>query len=274
LLSGGLPAGWLDPGFNSVGWTTAQVGAADTGGAGALQPDGKIVLAGSVTGSDGSRTIALARYLPDGQLDTGFGAAGIGFVALDTSLKIDAARAIALVHDPGKPDDGDIVVVGSWSDPATNQAGVALARFTINGVLDTSFGTVGAGVARDSQVPDAQGLAVAILPDGTILVGGVVNLGTSSQPLDSPFLERFHSDGTPGPDFALGLPARYFFQGVSTDWGGMATDGCGHIIVAGLQHTTAGLTIGLVRVALDGTPDPSFGSGGYVTTLLSGPSRN
>jgi hypothetical protein len=113
LLAGSLPAGSLDPGFNSAGWVTAQVGTADAGGAGALQPDGKIVVAGSVHLSSGTDTIALLRYLPDGRLDTTFGPARSGIVALDPGLKIDAAHAIAVVHDPGGPDDGDIVVAAT-----------------------------------------------------------------------------------------------------------------------------------------------------------------
>ena len=274
LLASSLPAGSLDPSFNSAGWVTAQVGTADAGGAGAVQSDGKIVLAGGVIGSGGVQTIALVRDLPNGQLDTSFGPAHTGIVALDPGLKIQAAQAIALVHDPGQPDDGDIVVAGTWSDPATTQTGVALARFQSDGSLDQGgFGT--AGIVRDARAPGAQGRAIALQPDGQIVVGGIANTGTTAQPIDTPFVERFHSDGTPGtgfgppsPGFPTGQPALYFFVGVNTTWGGMALDDSGNLVVAGLEQTSIRPVIGLARVKSDGTLDPSFGASGSVTTDL------
>ena len=47
-----------------------------------LQSDGKIIVAGSSTGIDGSSDMLVARYNSNGTLDTGFGG-GSGFVRLD-----------------------------------------------------------------------------------------------------------------------------------------------------------------------------------------------
>src|SRR3954454_17741572 len=69
LLAGSLPPGSLDPSFGRAGQVTTQFGGSDIGGVGALQRDGKIVVAGSVGPVAGPFTLGLARYLPDGRLD-------------------------------------------------------------------------------------------------------------------------------------------------------------------------------------------------------------
>ena len=65
--------GSLDAGFGSGGIATLEGSLADAEVyALALQPDGKIVVAGN----DGGRGLLLARYTPGGTLDQGFGAGG------------------------------------------------------------------------------------------------------------------------------------------------------------------------------------------------------
>jgi uncharacterized delta-60 repeat protein len=261
LLAGSLPAGSLDATFNQTGLVTAQVGTADSGGAGALQPDGKIVVAGAVTGSGGSQTIALVRYLPDGQLDTSFGAAKAGIVALDPGLQIDAASAVAVVNDPGQADDGRIVVVGTWFDPqAANTRELALVRFLADGSLDSTFGA--AGVALDTTSPDAQGVALAIQHDGSIVVGGISNGGTITQPIDSAFVERFTGSGAPDSTFAVEGLSAPLFGGTSSALGGLALDSSADVIVAGIENQANGSLIAVARLKSDGTLDSSFGLGG------------
>jgi uncharacterized delta-60 repeat protein len=267
LLSESLPAGSLDPSFNSAGWVTAQVGSSDAGGAGAVERDGKIVIAGAVTGSGGEQTIAVVRYLPTGQLDNSFGPAHSGVVVLDPAWKMVAAHAVAVINDFGWPDDGKIVVVGTWNDANANQTGVALARFNGDGSLDQSgFGN--GGIHEDNWVPSAQGMAAALLPDDEIVVGGLANIGASAQPIGTAFVERFSSTGAldrtygaPGVDTPL-------FGGVSSTMGGVAWDRTkGDIVAAGKLTTGDGSAlIAVARVQPDGFLDPSFGAGGIVTT--------
>src|SRR5207249_432117 len=69
--------GGLDPTVGSAGMTTSSVGASGaTAWAIALQPDGKIVTAGSVV-LRGRTRFMVARYTGDGSLDTSFGTGGI-----------------------------------------------------------------------------------------------------------------------------------------------------------------------------------------------------
>jgi uncharacterized delta-60 repeat protein len=69
--------GLLDAAFGSGGVVLTGLGPSQNGvaEAGALQPDGKIVVAG-YAGPTGSQTLALARYNPDGSLDATFGSGG------------------------------------------------------------------------------------------------------------------------------------------------------------------------------------------------------
>src|SRR5262245_40941259 len=68
--------GELDPGFGTGGTVTTAIGIEAEGYAAALQPDGKIIVAGRSSTSN-SMAATVARYNADGSLDTSFGTAGI-----------------------------------------------------------------------------------------------------------------------------------------------------------------------------------------------------
>jgi uncharacterized delta-60 repeat protein len=151
-LSNGTP----DPSFGSGGLVTTPTG----GGARALplQPDGKIIVAGS--SKEGSQTLfALVRYQENGSLDPSFGVGGIvttGFRSLE------GATAVLLQGD------GKIVVVGAGG---TQRYGFALARFTPNGSLDSSFGS-GGKVRTNFGSGSAVPTAAALQRDRKIVVAG------------------------------------------------------------------------------------------------------
>src|SRR5215217_990192 len=103
--------GDLDPSFGGgAGWVrTLEVrdasnnylpeGAEDV----AVQPDGRIVVTGSVIDGRSNRYFGALRYLPDGSLDGSFGSGGL--VAADLG-SFEEPRAVALQRD------GKIVVAG------------------------------------------------------------------------------------------------------------------------------------------------------------------
>ncbi len=94
-------AGSYDPGFGvgPIGQVPIDFGGADTANAVALQPDGKIVVAGT----DGD-AFAVARLMPNGSLDSSFGSGGRTTANCGGS---DTANAIALQPD------GKIVLAGT-----------------------------------------------------------------------------------------------------------------------------------------------------------------
>ncbi len=97
--------GAVDSAFGNNGFTLTSIGsAAAVGRALGLQADGKILVAGSASNGQ-NLDFAMARYLADGRLDTGFGSQGSGLVTMDASFD-DYAEAMLLQPD------GKAVVAG------------------------------------------------------------------------------------------------------------------------------------------------------------------
>jgi uncharacterized delta-60 repeat protein len=264
LLALGLPIGSPDPSFNGLGLNTTLVGTNDSVGASALQPDGKIVLAGWRGQSYQSQTAVVVRYLPNGQLDPSFGGpAQPGVVDLGPGPMISGIYTVAIDQNQGSPDLGDIVVAGRWSGMAPQgQLGeVALARLKPDGSLDAGFGT--GGVVVDPSNSNSEGFALAIQRDNKIVV-----LTTSTD--GAAMVERFNSDGTPDPSFGtagMALP----FGDSTPNTGTMAQDPNGNILVARVENANSSpATIEAARLTVDGQPDPSFGSQGIATTTVDG----
>src|SRR6266508_2960252 len=92
-------AGALDTSFDGDGKVTTDFGGLDEALGVAIQPDGKIVAAGT-NGGD----FALARYNRDGSLDTSFD--GDGKVTTDFGAPFDLALGVAIQPD------GRIVAAG------------------------------------------------------------------------------------------------------------------------------------------------------------------
>ena len=137
--------GDLDPAFNATGIVTTAIGsAADRAWAVALQPDGKIVAAG--TSRNGTRDdFAVARYNPNGTPDTSFNGTG----KVTTAISVDGSDARAVLIQP----DGKIVVAGaSSSGPDSNYA---VVRYNADGSLDTSFDGDGIAVTVVGNTPPA-----------------------------------------------------------------------------------------------------------------------
>ncbi|HEY5448164.1 MAG TPA: hypothetical protein VIQ54_05405 [Polyangia bacterium] len=99
----------------------------------AVQPDGKIVVAGNTIVAGSGLDFAVARYNADGSLDTTFGSGG----KLTTAFSADSDTAYALLLQP----DGKIVVGGD-SNQGSSGTGIdyALARYNTDGTLDATFG--------------------------------------------------------------------------------------------------------------------------------------
>jgi uncharacterized delta-60 repeat protein len=137
LLADGSP----DPGFGVAGVRTIGfdlvANGADIGRALALQPDGRILVAGSVSMPDGGRAFGVARLLPNGTLDPAFGTDGLAVV--DFALMAGGEdTAGGVVVDA----DGGIFLVGS-AEAALDNFDVAVLRLRADGTPDPGFGTGG-----------------------------------------------------------------------------------------------------------------------------------
>jgi len=128
--------GSLDSNFGSGGRVRQRINNMNSSAsAAALQPDGKIVMAGSYFFPSEAQHIVI-RYNPNGSVDTGFGTNGIlsmesGFLGADTVLV---------------QTDGKIIATGNARDGASGHNGFAIVRLLSNGSLDPSFGAGGRSV--------------------------------------------------------------------------------------------------------------------------------
>ncbi len=118
--------------FGSGGKVTTDFSGFDGAAALALQPDGKVVVAGSSSPFVGNANFALARYNPDGSLDPTFGSGGT--VITDFGGNGDGAAALALQPD------GKIVVAGS-AGPSSGLRDFALARYKGDPIPTVSIAT-------------------------------------------------------------------------------------------------------------------------------------
>ncbi len=177
--------GSVDTTFGNQGRVLTPVGPIDSSGAEArslaLQPDGKLVVAGSVYAqpSDvgGAMDIALVRYNADGSLDTSFGTGG----------KVDRAQvpanAYSELHALIVQSDGKLVAAGFVScfgspqppcrgnRPRRPQFGLLLLRYEANGQPDTTFGSGGKLVTVIGRSAAAN--ALVLQPDGRVVTAGL-----------------------------------------------------------------------------------------------------
>jgi uncharacterized delta-60 repeat protein len=176
-----LPAGFPDPAFGTAGRvrTRFNLGLTNSARAGAIQPDGKLVVAGSVNYGFGSMTaFGVARYLPDGDLDTSFNGTG----KMHTAIIMDEeGRGKADAYGVAIQQDGKILVTGGTSDFYNGtRASMGLVRINADGTLDASFSNSGRVTTDWNVVPSAWGRHVIIQEDGRILVGGTSSPSNNS----------------------------------------------------------------------------------------------
>jgi uncharacterized delta-60 repeat protein len=256
--------GSLDSGFGSGGFASTTVTDSwDQIRALALLPDGRILAAGTTLDD-----FALARYQPDGTLDTSFGTNGL--VTIDFGGN-DDLRSILVQAD------GKIVLAGKTA--LFGQADFALARLDAEGHLDAGFGTNGTLKLAIDPGNDAVG-GLTQLADGSLLVAGV---GPSSA-----VLVQLDADGRSST--ALGLEdgiAAVGLGGNVTNWGANALFAPAQSVLlaygidGGLAHVarlewSAGLGERVVSVdepfalPLPDFEDPEGGGVSYAVTLADG----
>lgn len=260
ILQGQNPSN-LDTSFGTGGkvFTDFNSGS-EVGNALLLQPDGKILLAGTgLAISANAYDFCIARYNSNGTLDTSFGnngKANFEITNYNNSYKRDYATGIALQTD------GKIIMGGYCPDANFSSADneFAVIRLTANGVLDTSYATN--GILRFGfGSANCQAHTIAIQPDNKVVIAGYSS--TSSSDYDYA-VARINTDGTLDTDFSndgkavvnLGQYDKANAISIQTD---------GKIIISG----DAGGKIGLVRFTEYGNLDTTFGTSGKVITDIT-----
>ncbi|MFO0841515.1 MAG: hypothetical protein U0797_03810 [Gemmataceae bacterium] len=172
--------GTLDTTFGSGGKVVTSLGAHSDVATLLLQPNGKLIVAGD-TWASGGDLWEVARYNPNGSLDTSFGNGGIVGGTFGAGADVTGAA----LYPSGTANASKVVVVGSIS------GGGGMARYNPDGSLDSTFGT-GGKVNTATTSPRA----VAIEADGKLVIPGPYNGG--------PALSRFNPDGSADGTFGTG----------------------------------------------------------------------
>jgi uncharacterized delta-60 repeat protein len=258
---------------NFTGYSSASAAAI------AVQPDGKIILAGFATKTSGhDNDIALVRYNANGSLDTTFGVNKNGKVTFDYQGFNDAATGVALFSN------GKIAVGATLTNKTTsNTAGdsdIGVIRFNSNGTLDTTFspgGTDGNGVATaDFSVTGAKTRendyagAIMVSCGSRFIVAGTADRGTSTASQFDFALVKFMYNGSLDTSFGSAHTGK-----VTTDLGSAGDEAfalkmtpMNKILVAGESitgTTKPSYDFAAAQYNADGTPDTTFNPGATTT---------
>ena len=254
--------GTLDTTFGSgTGKVILPIGPTiDQANATVVQPDGKIVLAGSCRDINGVQVFCAARLNADGTLDASFvgpSGTGNGKFLLPVGARNGAyATAIALQSN------GKIVLAGYCQDVIGNYDDFCAARLNGDGTLDTSFGAGTGKVALPIGVGFDQASGVALQSDNKIVLAGTCFDTTFSNAdfcvarlnvdgtLDASFVGP---SGTGGGKFVLPIgTADDKLRGVAVQ----ASDG--KIVLMGTCDATNFTDFCVVRLNANGSFDTSF----------------
>ena len=243
-------AGVIDRGFGTNGTVTTVIGAFAQAKKVKIQPDGKVLVLGSVGGVP--QDTVLIRYNKDGSLDTGFGENGIVVRSFSTAED---------VNDLALQSDGKIVVAGTFYSSATQSNDFLVARFNQNGSFDTSFGTN--GIATLNQSSTDVFYTVVVQPDNKILAAG-----TTSQNNYDFAVVRFNANGTLDTSFRDG---GFFFYDLglfreAQQFRAAAILPNGQILLGGTAFETgggAGMDV-LIKLESNGAFAQNFGTNGII----------
>jgi len=157
------------------------------------------IIAGGFTApsnNDQISSFGLARYNSNGSLDNTFGALGKGIVItnfgqiLNGALSLDQIASIAIQNN-------NKIVAGGFSTANNPLGDFALARYNVDGTLDTTFGNNGLVITNfPASLPGSQINSIAIQNDGKIVAGGITSNFATINPQFNFALARYNTNGT------------------------------------------------------------------------------
>ncbi len=239
--------------------------------------DGSLITAGDATDANGNRCISVSRFHPTGEVDTRFGDNGTRRIQASppgTSKPDSAGRAVALAED------GKIVVTGTAKTTDGTDT-IAIVRVQPDGTVDSSFGRQ--GIVLPHTLGKHPNLKWSIARSVTIQAdrsnprnSKIVTAGVATDQNGKPcfVVMRLLSNGQLDTQFARTGIA--YIQASTANFSkfseatSLVIQPDQKIIVAGQARDAASMpAMALIRLQPNGTPDPSFGTGGIVVHQAS-----
>jgi uncharacterized delta-60 repeat protein len=238
-------------------------GTANGARAGALNPDGSLILAGF--GNAGGTSV-LARVATGGDVDGTFGSGGLAVYDFNDHLN-DELHAIVRMSDGRYAACGQIGGTGTGTDFLT-------ARFASNAALDGSFDF--SGFVQTTYLSSGSGAAlvdvcnaVAVQADGKIVTAGY----TAETGPEHVAVIRYNADGTPDGNFGSGGKLDINASVSPTvDCSAQAVliQPDNKILVAGNAEGPSNQDFLVIRLNADGTLDQTFGDHGIARNSIGG----
>jgi uncharacterized delta-60 repeat protein len=254
VVLGGSP-GALDTSYgpNNSGISTVAVGRSNALVHIAAQTDDSLVGVGTVTVL--ATVSGICRYTAKGILDPSFNFTGYEPFVVGSQTNL---QCIAIQPDTN-------AVVGGY----TTMKGITqflVARFTMNGSIDTSFGG-GAGYVTTDIGGSSQATALIMQPDGKIVAGGIGGEGAPEFAL-----VRYNPDGSVDDTFGNQGIVRVN-PGYVSSINALALQSDGKIVAAGYAWNLQTDVCAVVRFNTDGSLDETFGTNGIITQTVGTRSR-
>lgn len=234
----------------------------------AVQPDDKIIIAGSTQTTNGS-DVAIVRLMQNGAADTAFGDAGrimFGFGLPGATAEADNANGVAIDAM------GRIVIAGTANESAPSaEVRFGVARLLPDGTLDAAFNGNGyTTIAFDpgTGVSNAYAFGIVVESDGKLLIPGYANTSPLSMLNMDVAAARLNDDGSPDATFGDNGRVTVGFD--------LEANGIDAAVAAAEQPDGRVLLVGTalngymqyaisLRLDDDGALDATYGTGGKET---------
>lgn len=184
-------------------------------------------------------------------LDTSFGSNNNGIEITQISSTNDAASSVF------QQADGKLLVAGTSLINNSNR--ISLLRYTINGILDTSFATVGhvnPSIGSDDNAFDVIETDFGIIITGFSTISNVLNA----------VVARYSSTGILDTSFTNNAQKTY---GQGMDGYLCALQSNQELFIAGDSSLNGRPCVSVVKFTTNGIPDSSFGDAGVTTTSIN-----
>ena len=249
-----------DRSFSDDGYTLTKIRTHAEAWTVEVDPQGRIVAAGSAFGR-GQGYVALARYLPNGALDTSFSGDGKQHTQFADVIN-GPARAVAF------DSKGRIVVAGTATKPTDYHGVFIVARYTHAGGLDPTFSDDGMLTTRIGPGGPFGEVGLAVDDSNRIVFAGDDEPGNGDRTRLA--IARLRVNGAFDPSFSGDGKVLTSFGLDFNRANGVAIDHAQRVVAVGTTgNSRSPSSFAIARYTPSGSLDPAFSGDGRVTTSIA-----